>query len=103
MPAMRPPPELGWLFWELDPDELDLGRDETYVLARVLEHGGLAEVRWAIGHYGRDAIHRMLRDVGHSELSDRTLAFWRAVFGAQEETWATPPAWRKSSSVPWSV
>lgn len=100
---MSVPAELRWLFWELDPDRVDLDVDAGYVLARVLEHGGLAEVRCTIAHYGLEAIHRYLRDVGHSELSDRTIMFWRAVFAAEDETWASPPAWRKSNSVPWSV
>lgn len=100
---MSLPAHLRWLFWELDPAGLDLDVDRSYVLARVLEHGGMAEVRWAIGHYGRETIHGFLREIGHSELSDRTIAFWRAAFAAKDETWASPPAWRKSSSVPWSV
>jgi hypothetical protein len=100
---MAVPAELHWLFWELDPARIDLAADSGYVMARVLEHGGLAEVRWLLARYGREAIHAFLRDVGHSELSDRTIAFWRAAFAAKDETWASPPAWRKSSSVPWSV
>lgn len=100
---MTVPAELRWLFWELDPARLDLEADAGYLISRILEHGGLREVRWLIAHYGLDAIHRHLRDVGHSELSDRTLTFWRAVFAAKDEAWATPPAWRKHSSVPWRV
>ncbi len=92
------------MFWELDPDRIELEADAAYVIGRILEHGGLVEVRWAIARYGLDTIHRYLRDVGHSELSARTIAFWRAVFtAAEDETWASPPTWRKSSSVPWSV
>ena len=40
-------------------------------------------------------------DVGHTELSERTLRFWRAALKAKDETWASPPAWRKSSAAPW--
>jgi len=90
-----------WVFWEIDPDQLDLDRDANYVLPRVLEHGGLAEVQWVIARYGLERIHRFLRDVGHPELSKRTLTFWRAVLRAGDEPWASPPSWRTDSSIPW--
>lgn len=31
---------------------------------RILEFGGIAQVRWAIETYGMEGIHRFLRDVG---------------------------------------
>ncbi len=95
------PVEMRWLFWDVDPGGLDAGRDEVFVLPRVLEFGGMAEVRWAVRSYGLDRIHVFLRDVGHPELSDRTIAFWRKVLEAEGEKWASPPDWRRSSSAPW--
>lgn len=97
----RLPDQLRWLFWEFDFEDLDLRRHAATILARVLEQGRMADVRWAIAAYGLDGIHRFLREVGHPELSDRTLHFWRAVFDAEDERWASPPAWRSSSSAPW--
>src|SRR5262249_24561949 len=76
------PAAIRWLFWEFDVEQLDTGRDADTILARVLEHGRMADVRWAIATYGFDRIHRFFRDVGRPELSDRTLQFWRAVFRA---------------------
>jgi squalene cyclase len=90
-----------WVFWDVDAAALDTARDADYILPRVLEFGRLVEVRWAIATYGMEGIHRFLRDVGHTELSDRTLRFWRAVLKAKDETWASPPASRKSSGAPW--
>ena len=98
---MAPPTAIAWLFWDVDPASIECDRDEGYILPRVLESGGMAEVRWAIATYGRDRIHRFLRDVGHPELSPRTLTFWRAVFKAEAETWATSPDWRRSNCAPW--
>jgi hypothetical protein len=95
------PPELRWLFWEANFDELEAERDADFVLPRVLEHGRLVDVQWAIGEYGLPRIHRFFRDKGHPELSRRTVAFWRTVFDAEEETWASPPRWRASSAAPW--
>jgi hypothetical protein len=95
------PPEHHWVFWESDAAELDVERDRDYLIPRILERGGIEEVRWLIGAIGLDAIHRFLRDVGHPEIGDRTLQFWRAFFRAENEQWASPPAWRKTSGAPW--
>jgi hypothetical protein len=99
---VRPlPRRLRWLFWDVDPGSIDLARHRDFVIPRVLEHGGIAEVRWLLDRVGLDDVHRFLREVGHPELSARTLAFWRAVFRAWEEEWAGSPPWRDRSSAPW--
>src|SRR5262245_44643917 len=95
------PKAVHWLFWEVDPNTIDLRRDADYVIARVVEHGRLAAVRWLMREYGLPRIHECFRDVGHPELSRRTLSFWRAFFKAGKEKWADPSSWRKPSSVPW--
>jgi hypothetical protein len=99
--SMRLPRRMRWLFWEADFDALDTAKHDSYVLARVLEHGRMPDVRWAIDTYRMKRIHRFLRDVGHPELSARTLAFWRAALHAEREKWANAPAWRKSNVARW--
>ena len=98
---VRIPKEMDWLFWDVDPNALDLERDSEYLLGRLLERGRLQDVRWALRTYGLDRIHRFFRESGHSELSGRTLSFWRAFFRAEDEIWKTPPSWRVNSSAPW--
>lgn len=95
------PKRFHWVFWDVDPRALDTSKSADYIIPRILEFGRLVEVRWLIGTYGMDGIHRFLRDVGHTELSERTLRFWRAALHAKDEAWASPPAWRKSSAAPW--
>jgi hypothetical protein len=95
------PASIHWLFWEVDPAQLDLQRDARHILPRVLEKGRLEDVRWLIEVYGLDGIHDFLATVGHPELSKRTLTFWRCALGAKDEQWQTPPTWRQSSSAPW--
>jgi hypothetical protein len=97
------PAELHWLFWDVDPAALDLEEHRRFVLARVLEKGRLVDIRWLIKRYGEAAIHEFFRSSGHPELSGRTLAFWRAFLGAQEEDWQGPASWRQSSVGPWPV
>lgn len=95
------PPELHWLFWETDPEGIDLERDARFVLARVLEKGRLQDVNWLLRTYGRERIHAFFRDEGHPEISRRTEYFWRAVFDAEDERWASPSPWRVTSAAPW--
>lgn len=90
-----------WLLWDVDARRIDTDRDAAFLVPRVLEHGGLVEVRWLVEAVGLERIHHFLREVGHPELSPRTLAFWRAILGAEEEEWAGPPPWRRHSSAPW--
>ena len=95
------PASMRSLFWEVDFDTLRPDLRPEYVMARVLERGRLVDVQWLLAHFGLDRIHRLLREVGHVELSQRTVAFWRCVLDAKEEPWAGPPSWKKRSSAPW--
>jgi len=90
-----------WLFWDVDPDGLDLGEHARFVILRILEKGRLRDVRWLLEQYGEERVHELLRSTVTTVLSGRTLAFWRAYFGAEQEEWPTPPAFRRSSSPPW--
>ncbi len=95
------PTDLHWLFWDVAPASLDPEKHERFILARVLEKGRLADVRWLVTQFGEARILEFMRHSGHSELSDRTCAFWRAYFFAQDESWKSPPSWRRNSNVPW--
>ncbi|MBI2373686.1 MAG: hypothetical protein HYV07_06770 [Deltaproteobacteria bacterium] len=101
MGRRRLPKRLEWLFWNADLDQIDLNAHADMIIAAIVEWGRLEDVRWALRHYGRDRIHDFFRNVGSPEVSDRTVAFWRAVFRAEDEEWPRPAAWRRSSSAPW--
>ena len=98
---MTVPREHHWVFWDTDATALDVDRDRDYIIPRILEHAGIEQVRWLLSAIGPEAIHRFLRDVGHSEIGERTLRFWRAFFNAESEEWANPASWRKTSGGPW--
>ena len=97
----RIPQAQRWLFWNVNLRTADLNRDADGIIARVVERGGLVDIKWLIRTYGLDRIHDFFREAAHVEISDRTIAFWRAFFNAEKEEWASPPVWRKSSSAPW--
>jgi hypothetical protein len=90
-----------WLFWNVDFNRLDVNRDADAVIARIVEFGLFADVQWALRTFGRERIHTFFRTVGSPEISDRTVAFWRAAFHAEGDKWPRPPAWRRSNSAPW--
>jgi len=95
------PKALAPLFPDIDLVTLEPTRDSRLILARALEHGTLADVRWCIRRYGLARIRRFFREGGHAELSARTLAFWRVVLNAKEETWAPSRRSRLRSVAPW--
>jgi len=95
------PQRMKWIFWDVDFGKIDLEAHADGIMARVLERGRLEDVRWLIDRYGMERIHDFFRRVWSPEVTDRTRGFWRAVFGAKEEQWAEPPAWRRSSSRLW--
>lgn len=95
------PPEIRWVLWDLDVEDLDPERDADSVIARVLEYARLSDVRTLLDYYGRERIHRFFRDAASPIVSDRTRQFWRAYFHAEDEPWPSPPDWRKSSAAPW--
>lgn len=97
----RLPAKLRWLFWEADFRALEVRADADYILARVLEHGTLEAVQWAMKRYGLGRIHRFFREAGHPEITERTRAFWRVVLHAEHERWPNPAAWRQVNIVPW--
>lgn len=101
MKVRRLPKRLKWLFWNVDFGRIDAVKDADMVIAAIVEWGRLEDVKWMLRYYGRDRVHAFFRDVGGPEISDRTVAFWRAVFHAEDEEWPRPAAWRRTSSAPW--
>jgi hypothetical protein len=91
---VRLPDEVHWLFWETDAGRVDTEAHAEFVMARVLEFGRMSEVRWLLRTYGRERLHAFLREVGHPELTSRTLDFWHAAFAAEDEVWADPASRR---------
>ena len=68
------PEHLRPIFWEVDFAHLSARKHADSILARVLEAGRFEDVRWAVATYGWERIHRFFREVGHPEVSQRTVA-----------------------------
>ncbi len=51
------PSSLTWLFWDIDADLLDLAVHFNTIVPRILEFGGISEVRWMLATYELGQIH----------------------------------------------
>jgi hypothetical protein len=52
-----------------------------FLVARLMEEGSGAELRWLVGAVGREPLVALLRDRGGRQLSRRSRAFWQRVLG----------------------
>ena len=73
------PSRLHRLFWDTDPESLDLSRHATAIIERVLEMGDLQDVRWLQRRYAGTTITQVL--TLSKGLSPRSRVFWNLWFG----------------------
>jgi hypothetical protein len=69
-----------WLFWDVDPEAVDLDTHADYVLERVMARGDWAAMRWLSLTYSAEARADFLRRLG-SRLAPRERAYWRLLSG----------------------
>lgn len=89
------PSHLQPLLPEYRVENLNAGRDRVLIVSRVLELGGLEQVRWVLRRYPRQEIARIVRDDGARLLSPRSLRLWSVVLGVRP---AALPEWRDASA-----
>ena len=87
------PKKLGPLFPEYDISKINAGRDKTLVISRILENGGLAEIKWAFKRYSRGELSGFIEEDGSRLLGSRSLRLWSLVLGAKPKP---VPAWRNA-------
>lgn len=78
----RFPEEVTRLFWDTDPDGVDLEQHRDYVMERVMSRGGWAAMRWLRQAYSVEALADFLRRKGH-RLAPRELAYWAVIAGIE--------------------
>ena len=62
------------LFWDVNPDNIDLEKNARYVIERVLEDGNDEEVREVWHKYGKHGIAIVARE--SKTLTPRSRTFW---------------------------
>ena len=97
--AVQPlPKKLGPLFPEYDIAKINAGRDKTLVISRVLENGGLDEIKWAFERYSRGELSAFVVEDGGRLLGSRSLRLWSLVLGAKPkpvQTWRDSGIWQR--------
>jgi hypothetical protein len=78
--AAKFPTDVARLFWDADPQAVDLDRHRDYVLGRVMTRGGWAAMRWLQSTYSREELADYLRRKGHL-LAPRDQAYWALIAG----------------------
>ncbi|MGH7773054.1 MAG: DUF6922 domain-containing protein, partial [Candidatus Binatia bacterium] len=73
--SRRLPRFLHQFFWDVAPKQIDLREHSEYVIARLLEHGDLAAIRWLLMAYTKQEIAKVVKQ--SRQLSRKTANFWR--------------------------
>jgi len=71
------------LLWDVAAADLDLERHKAFIIARVLQFGTPAEVRWLLATYAEADIIATVRT--SRNLDRRTANFWSVHFGIPAE------------------
>jgi len=86
--------ELAWLFWDVEPEDIDLDKHRDYVVERIMARGNWEAMRWLVRHVERETLADFLRRKGH-RLAPRERAVWSLIADVPYE--ATPgggrPPW----------
>lgn len=65
------------LFWDVDPKTIDPEKHAQYIIERVLELGGLPEVKWVTHRYPTDLIRSTM--FNSRVISEKSKALWSKV------------------------
>lgn len=69
------------LFWDVK--DVDLEKNQRFVIERILNFGDEKDFKWALGHYGKDKIIEGLRK--SRSLGAKSLFFWCRYFNIKKE------------------
>lgn len=70
-------------FWDVDFDAIDFDKDKTFVIAKVMNYGGLSDFKGAIAYYGEEVIKKEI--VKATDLSKESLHFMCFYFDLKKE------------------
>ncbi|MGH7492693.1 MAG: DUF6922 domain-containing protein [bacterium] len=73
------PQEWHQYFWEVLPENVDLEKNDYYIMGRVLEYGNLEAVRKLHRYYGEKRLRAFLQSTSSRVLSNKTMRFWQVV------------------------
>lgn len=82
------------LFWDVDPDTVELVRHADYVMERVMSRGTWEAMRWLRAAYSREQLADFVQRKG-DRLTPRDRAYWSLVAGISgpQAAGGGRPAW----------
>lgn len=76
------PPDVARLFWDTDPEQVDVRSHRDYVMERVMSRGGWVAMRWLRETYAVEEIGEFLLRKG-GRLAPRERAYWSLIAGVE--------------------
>jgi hypothetical protein len=76
------PADVARLFWDTDPEQVDLLAHRDYVMERVMSRGNWTAMRWLRDTYSTDEMTDFLVHKGH-RLAPRELTYWSLIAGIE--------------------
>ena len=65
------------LFWDADVKKSDLKKYGNFVITRVAEKGGVDDIKWLLGIYGKSRIKKIVNS--SRNVSVKTKNFWQVI------------------------
>ena len=66
------------LFWDVNPNKIDVKKNAQYIIERILELGNDSEVKWLMKKYDKDVLKKTVEQ--SRSLSLRSRALWNLMF-----------------------
>jgi hypothetical protein len=73
------PDDVARLLWDQDAGAVDLDRDRSLVLERVMSRGTWEAMKWLRRRYAKAVLAEFVRSRGRRVLAPRDLAYWALV------------------------
>jgi len=73
------------LFWEYDPETIDIVKHAGLIMGRIMERGSWASMLWLQRTYSKDQLVSFLEKRGNRILSSRELNYWALMGGIPSE------------------
>lgn len=79
----RVPDEYRSLFWDTDPDHIDIKKNAKYIIERVLEVGNMGALGWIQRLYPAQMMIEVIET--SRKISEKSRNFWKIWFGVADE------------------
>jgi len=74
--------QLQKFFWDVDASELDVKRDGSFIIKRILDRGNTSNIRWLLKTYSKSEIRDVLTQT--KDLARPTGSFWADILGVDK-------------------